>query len=235
MATQKTRPVPEKKVNISTDELEAKISAIYEVPFSKKKKKTERDREIFFKAFGLSISMETAFLPIIQNPHSMTHPRLLRKFVEWIVSGNNEQYLISSLINFSLTDEKHPPHPHDKWRVPYELNIPYNNKLLVKFPPFNPSELMMAPAGTTRAICRISICIGDLRGNKLFRSTQEAVIFYLDNELSYETEVDFNLRMEKGDVIFVGMSLDFRNEAREWTVKNPDQLPSRIVDAIYIE
>jgi len=235
MATLTKKHLTEKKENFSADELEAKIMAVYEVPFSKKNKKTESEREMFYKAFSLSDSMDTAFLPIIPNPHSMTHPRLLRKFVEWVVSGNDDHHLISSLINFSFTDQEHPKHPHDIWRVPYESDIPFKNKLLVKFPSFNPSELLMAPSGTTRAICRISICIGDLSGNKLFRSTQAAVIFFLDNELSYETEVDFNLRMEKGDVIFVGMSLDFRNEAGEWTAKSPNQLPSRIVDAIYIE
>ncbi len=233
MATLTKKHLSEKKVNFSADEMEAKILAVYEAPFSSKKERIESDLEMFYKAFGLSDSMTTAFLPITQNPTNMTDSRLLRKFIEWVVSGNNDHQLVSSLINFSFTDHQQPP--HDVWRVPYELNIPYNNKLLVKFPPFNPSELLMAPSGTTRAICRISICIGDLSGNKSFRSTQSAVMFFLDNDLSYEEQVDFNLRMEKGNVIFVGMSLDFRNDIGEWTVKNPDQLPSRIVNAIYIE
>jgi hypothetical protein len=188
---------------------------------------------MFFKAFDLSSSLSTGFLPITQNPQNLAEPRMLRKFVEWIASGDDDQHLISSLINFSFTDKEQLL--HNKWRVPFDLSIPFNNHLLIKFPPFNPSKVLFAPSGTTRAICRISVCIGDLSGNKLFRSTQSAVAFFLDNDLSYETEANFWLRMEKRDIIFVGMSLDFRNDDGDWTVQNPDQLPSLIVDAIYIE
>jgi hypothetical protein len=229
--TKKT--LTEKKSTLSDDELEKKVLAVYEVPISDGNEITDENREMFYKAFGLSDSLMTGFLPLMQNPDNQVHPRMLRKFIEWVVSGNDDQYLMYSLINFSFSDKEQLI--HHKWRVPYELTIPYHNKLMVKFPPFNPSKVLFAPTGTATAICRISICIGNMSGNKLFRSTQAAVIFYLDNELSYETLADFDLRMEKGAAIFVGMSLDFRNDHGEWAVRNPDKLPSRIVDAIYIE